>query len=119
MKATDVFALVKACAAFALPDDETVLLFCDRALTTVCAHCKAHVSEDDPLVAPTAAALARFHLFVQTFGGDERFSSFKAGDLTITKDRAAELAFETRLRDEALAAAASILTDGGFVFETI
>ena len=80
---------------------------------------KPQVSEDDPLVAQTAAALARFALFTQQVGDADRFSSFKAGDLTVTKDRKAELAFETQLRDEALAAAACILKDGGFFFETV
>ncbi|MBR3554054.1 MAG: hypothetical protein IKN72_11815 [Clostridia bacterium] len=119
MNATDVFGLLKGRVAFSLPADETVLSECDRALQDVIARCKPDVSEDTPLIAVTAAAIARYHLFLLTISDADRFDSFKAGDLSVTRDSQKELALERLLLEEALTRAAEILTDRGFFFGSV
>ena len=119
MRATAVFALVKAGCAFDLPTDEQVLAVCDRALETVRGRLKESADPNAMLVASTAAALARFELFSMHQSDTERFDYFKAGDFTLRRNAEKELAFERNLRDEALAAAAEILTDGGFFVATV
>ena len=119
MNATDVFALLKGRVGFPLPEDAIVLQECDRALQDVNARRRADVSENAPLVAQTAAALARYSLFLQSMSDADRFDSFKAGDLTVTRDSQKELSLERLILQEALARAAEILTDRGFFFGSV
>lgn len=87
-----------------------------RALEKVKRNLKDGVDENNPMILETAAALARFELFCLSLGETERFSSYKAGDVTIQKNFEKEFEFEKALRDEALANAVDILQDGGFCF---
>lgn len=119
MDATDVFSLLKGRVAFTLPADETVLAECDRALQDVLARCKEGVSEDSPLIAVTAAAIARYQLFLRAMSDADRFETFKAGDLSVTRDSQKELELERLILEQALARAAEILTDRGFFFGSV
>ena len=114
MDATQVVARLRDNLLFAETDEGALLRAAVRALGAVGERLRDGVDGSDPRIAETAAALARFQLFADSLENADRFSGFKAGDLTISRDLKAEFEAERRLRDEALAAAAPILRDGGF-----
>ena len=116
IEALDLCAVLKENSAYEELEVAVLLPVCRRALDRVLRNLKQDVDEDDPLIARTAAALARFELFTLCRDEAARFSGFKAGDITIQKDLQKEFQMERTLRDEALAEAAPILRDGGFFF---
>lgn len=116
IEATEICALLKECSVFEDVEASAMLPFCRRALEKVVCSLKEGVDLSHPLVLITAAAVARFDLFVSLLGETERFRSYKAGDITIQKDFQREVEVERALRDEALANGAAILKDGGFCF---
>ena len=114
MDATQVVALLRDNRLFEETDEGVLLRAAVRALGAVKDRLRNDVADTDVRIAVTAAALARYQLFADSLESAERFSSFRAGDLTIQRDLKAEYAAERALRDEALAQAAPILKDGGF-----
>ena len=114
MEAIDICAVLKENAAFEAILPEQMLPVCGRVLESLRPRLREDAEETDVRLLRLAAALARFELFSLLLGESERFASYKAGDITIQKDIQKELRFEQQLRDEALAAAAPILKDGGF-----
>ena len=114
IEAIDICAVLKENAAFASLSPETMLPVCDRALRALSLRLREGADGDDVRLLRLAAALARFELFSLLLAESDRFSSYKAGDITIQKDLQKELKFEQQLRDEALAEAAPLLKDGGF-----
>lgn len=114
IEAIDICAVLKENAAFDSLQPEAMLPVCGRVLRALTPRLREDADPDDVRLLRLAAALARFELFSLLLSESERFSSYKAGDITIQKDLQKELKFEQQLRDEALAAAAPILRDGGF-----
>ena len=114
MDATQVLAILRDNRLFDETDEGVLLRACVRALGFVKDRLRDDADESDPRIAVTAAALARYRLFFDMLESGERFSSYKAGDITIQRDLKAEVAAEKALRDEALTQAAPILRDGGF-----
>ena len=114
MDATQVLAILRDNRLFDETDEGVLLRACVRALGETKERLRDGVDESDPRVAQTAAALARYALFCAMLDSGERFSSYRAGDITIQRDLKAEFAAEQALRDEALTQAAPILRDGGF-----
>lgn len=116
MDATQVLAVLRDNRLFDETDEDVLLRAAVRALGEVKERMRPDADKSDPRVAITAAALARFRLFSELTENGERFASFKAGDITVSRDLRAEYETERALRDEALAAAAPLLRDGGFFF---
>jgi hypothetical protein len=116
MDATQVLALLRDNRLFDETDEGVLLRACVRALGEVREKLRDGVDEGDLRIASAAAALARFRLFCAMLERGERFSGFKAGDMTVSRDLKGEFAAERALRDEALVDAAPILRDGGFFF---
>ena len=114
MDATQVLAILRDNRLFDETDEGVLLRACVRAIGEVKQKLRDNADETDPRVAQTAAALARYRLFFDMLESGERFSSYRAGDITIQRDLKAEIAAEKALRDEALIQAAPILKDGGF-----
>lgn len=116
MDATQVLAILRDNRLFDETDEDVLLRAAVRALGEVKQRLRPEADESDPRVALTAAALARFRLFSELSESGERFASFRAGDVAVHRDLRAEFETERALRDEALAAAAPLLRDGGFFF---
>jgi len=116
MDATQVLAILRDNRMFDETDEGVLLRAAVRALGELKVRLRPEADENDPRVAAAAAALARFRLFTELSEKGERFAGFRAGDLTVNRDLNAEFATERALRDEALAAAAPVLRDGGFFF---
>ena len=114
IEAIDICAVLKENCAFESLAPEQMLPVCGRVLRTLQPRLREEADPDDVRLLRLAAALARFELFSLLLSESDRFSGYKAGDITIQKNLQAELRFEQQLRDEALAAAAPILRDGGF-----
>ncbi len=89
---------------------------CQRGLAWVQRRLRPGVDADDPLIVPTAAAIAHYFFFIYSLAAPDRYSTYKAGDMTISRDITKELEFEKNMKNEAIAAACSILSDGGFCF---
>ncbi len=70
-------------------------------------------------VITACAGLALYNYSLLKSSSNEEFSSFKAGDVTIS--RSASSAFEgaVKFRDESLLSAVPYLTDVNFVFEAV
>lgn len=113
----EVCAILKEYSSFEDMKPTELLLPCQRGLDWVKRHLKDDANEDDPLIGKTAAALARYYLFIKQRGEVERYTSYKAGDMSVQRDIEKEFAFEKEMRQQALIDAASILKDGGFYFE--
>ena len=114
MDATQVLAVLRGIRLFDEIPEQVLLLESVRALGEVKEQLRDGADESDPRVAQTAAALARYRLFCNMLEGGDRFSSYKAGDITIQKNLQRELEFERSLKEAALAEAAPLLKDGGF-----
>lgn len=115
--AIEICAILKEYAGFEDMEATALLPCCQRGLDWVKSRLKDDVNEDDPLIARTAAALARFELFVKGIGETGRYRSYKVGDMTIQRDIQTEYEMEKEMRKQALVQAAEILKDGGFCFE--
>ncbi len=92
---------------------------CERGLLWVYNHLRPGTDKESPLVIHTSAALAHYFFFLSRLTDADKYESFTAGDMTVRKNIAKELEFETNAKNEAIAAAASILRDGGFFFSEI
>ena len=114
MDATQVLAVLRGIRLFDEIPEQVLLLESVRALGEVKEQLRDGADDSDPCVAQTAAALARYRLFCNMLEGGDRFSSYKAGDITIARDLKAEFALERQLRQQALLDAVPILKDGGF-----
>ncbi|MBQ8028616.1 MAG: hypothetical protein IJ262_04340 [Clostridia bacterium] len=93
-----------------------LLSVCKAGLEWVRSRLKEEVSEENPLVLTTAAAMARFFLFIKMLSQPDDFGSLKVGDMTIKRDFQKEFEIEKELKNQAIVDAAEILKDGGFCF---
>lgn len=93
---------------------EELLSCCDLGLSFVKNRLRSGVSADDPLITQTAAAVAHYHFVLRTLAEPEKYESYRVGDVSVTNNPSKALQREREIRDEALAAAHSILADGGF-----
>ena len=114
MDATQVLAILRGIRLFDEIPAQVLLEESVRALGAVLEQLRDDAQKSDPRVAQTAAALARYQLFCNMLEGGDRFSSYKAGDITIARDLKAEFELERQLRQQALLDAVPILKDGGF-----
>lgn len=87
---------------------------CENALCWVRANLKPGVSEDNPLIAMTAAAIANFDFYLKRQTDMDNYESYKVGDMTVSRDGEKEMRLALERRSLAIATAHSILQDGGF-----
>lgn len=108
--------LVALCSNYDTSDypQEDLLSCCEAGLSWVKKRLRRNVSETDPLIVQTAAAIAHYHFFIRTLTEPEKYESYRVGDITVNSDPTKALERERIIRDNALADAASILVDGGF-----
>ena len=89
---------------------------CEKGLAWVYSRLRPGTDRADPLIVHTAAALAHYFFFLTRLTETDKYEAYTAGDITVRRSLEKELRFESHIRDEAIAAASSILTDGGFFF---
>ncbi|MGN1194863.1 MAG: hypothetical protein ACI4SB_05225 [Acutalibacteraceae bacterium] len=111
-----ILALVKEYTDIEDMKAEEILPLCQRALDFVYSKLKPLVDKELPIVAETAAAVARYYIISKRLGETRRFQKYKVGDVSMERNIEKELAAEKQLYNEALANAAEILKDGGFYF---
>lgn len=75
--------------------------------------------ETEPAVIMACASLAFYRYTLSQNVKGEDFSSFKAGDVTISRSASANAENAVRLRDEALSSCAQFLTDVDFAFKAV
>lgn len=114
--ASIVYALVKEYTDIDDMKAEEILPFCQRALDFVVSKLKDTADRENPLIAETAAGVARYQIFLKRLGEWQRFSKYKVGDVSMERDLVKELNTEKQLYIQTLANAAEILKDGGFYF---
>ncbi len=96
--------------------EEQLLPCCEDGLNWVLNRLKKTADENDPLIAQTAAAISHFFFFVRKLAEPDKYESYKVGDITVKQSPQKQYEAEKELRRQAIANAASILTDEGFYF---
>lgn len=99
-------------AANALP-------LCEISLNEVMSRLRTPADANDLRVAKAAAGLAFYRFALRQLADGNGATSFKAGDVTVSRSPAATLEFAERVRDESLAQAADLLADTDFLFRQV
>ena len=93
--------------------------FCVAACTQLSKRLKDVKHEDEPSVINACAGMALYSYTLLQNSGSDDFSSFKAGDVTVSKSSSAIIENAVKFRDEALLQASEYLTDVDFVFKAV
>lgn len=107
-----IVALDEEGAALALP-------LCSASLDEIKIRLRDGVSPSDIRVTKAAVGLAYYKLIIQRLAGEDSITSFKAGDVTISKSSAAALETASTIRDESLVGALPLMKDEEFVFKQV
>lgn len=104
-----------------LTEDEVkkAMPFCLSACANLSKRLKDIKFEDEPAVISACAGLALYNYSLLQGGLSEDFSSFKAGDITISRSASSALESAVKFRDEAILQATEYLTDVDFVFKAV
>lgn len=98
---------------------ENALPLCRLCLEEILSRLKEGTDKDDPRIAQAAAGLAYYRKVIREATDSEGTTSFKAGDVTVTRTPAAMLEIACSVRDEAILQAAELFEDCGFVFRQV
>ena len=98
---------------------ENALPLCRLCLEEILSRLKEGADKDDPRIAQAAAGLAYYRKVIREATDSEGTTSFKAGDVTVTRTPAAMLEIACNVRDEAILQAAELFEDCGFVFRQV
>ncbi len=93
--------------------------FCLSACSQLSKRLKDIKFEDEPAVINACAGIALYNYSLLQCASSENFSSFKAGDITISKSNNSGFESAVKFRDEALLQASEYLTDVDFVFKAV
>lgn len=107
-----IIALDEEGAALALP-------LCSMSLDEIKIRLRDGVSPEDIRVTKAAVGLAYYMLVVRRLAGEEAITSFKAGDVTVSKSSAAALEIAAKIRDESLVDALPLMKDEEFLFRQV
>lgn len=114
---TEVSDVLTCLQSYADTEDctaEQLMPFCERGLLWVQSRLRPEADRESPLISAAAAAVAHYFFFLTRLTETDRYESFTAGDMTVRRNTEKEIRTEERARNEALAAASSVLKDGGF-----
>lgn len=100
-------------------DAKKALPFCTVACGELSKRLKEPRYEDEPAVIMACAGLALYKYTLSTNTAADGFTSFKAGDVTVSRSSAASAENAVKFRDEAITSAAPFLNDVDFVFEAV
>lgn len=98
---------------------ENALPLCRLCLEEILSRLKESADKDDPRIAQAAAGLAYYRKVIREAADSDGTTSFKAGDVTVTRTPAAMLEIACAVRDEAILQAADLFEDCGFVFRQV
>ena len=98
---------------------ENALPLCRLCLEEILSRLKESADRDDPRIAQAAAGLAYHRTIIREAADSDGTTSFKAGDVTVTRTPAAMIEFACVVRDEAILQAAELFEDCGFVFRQV
>ena len=93
--------------------------FCLSACANLSKRLKCVKFEDEPAVINACAGLALYNYSILQGSSTDDFSSFKAGDITISRSASSTHESAVKFRDEALLQAKDYLTDVDFVFKAV
>lgn len=93
--------------------------FCVSACARLSKRLKNVKFEDEPAVINACAGIALYSYTLLQSSGSDDFSSFKAGDVTVSKSSSATVENAVNFRDDALFQASEYLTDVDFVFKAV
>ena len=93
--------------------------FCISACSQLSKRLKDIKYEDEPAVINACAGIALYNYSLLQCTSSENFSSFKAGDITISKSNNSGFESAVKFRDETLLQASEYLTDVDFVFKAV
>lgn len=93
--------------------------FCVSACARLSKRLKDVKFEDEPAVINACAGLALYSYALLQGSNSDDFSSFKAGDVTVSKSSSATIENAVNFRDDALLQASEYLTDVDFVFKAV
>ncbi len=100
-------------------DTKKAMPFCISACANLSKRLKDVKHEDEPAVINACAGMALYSFTLLQGSSSEDFSSFKAGDVTISKSASASIESAIKFRDESLLQASEYLTDVDFVFKAV
>ena len=96
-----------------------VIPFCMAACSKLSKRLKDVKFEDEPAVINACAGIALYNYSLLRSQSEDDITSFKAGDVTISKSPSATFENAIKFRDEALLNATEFLTDVDFVFQAV
>ncbi len=98
---------------------ENALPLCSLCLDEIRTRLRKNADPNDLRIAQAAAGLAYYRTVLREVSDSDGTTSFKAGDVTVTRTPAAILEIASSVRDEAFAGAADLLTDCNFMFRQV
>lgn len=98
---------------------ENALPLCSLCLDEIKKRLREGADEDDCRIASCAAALAFYRIAIRNAVDSQGTTSFKAGDVTVSRSPAAEIELAVKVRDEVFAAAADLIEDTSFLFRQV
>ncbi len=98
---------------------ENALPLCSLCLNEIKKRLREGADENDSRIASAAAALAFYRIAIRNAVDSQGTTSFKAGDVTVSRTPAAAVELAVAVRDEAFAAAADLIEDSSFVFRQV
>ncbi len=98
---------------------ENALPLCSICLNEIRNRLREGADENDSRIASAAAALAFYRITIRNAADSQGTTSFKAGDVTVSRTPAAAVELAVTVRDEAFAAAADLIEDSSFVFRQV
>ncbi len=100
-------------------ESKKVMPFCLSACSQLSKRLKDVKNEDEPAVINACAGIALYNYSLLQCSKSDDFSSFKAGDITISKTKNSTFESAVKFRDEALLQASEYLIDVDFVFKAV
>lgn len=98
---------------------EKALPICSQCLEEIRENLRDDADENDKRIAVAAAGLAYYQLMIASISADDAVTSFRAGDVTVSKNPVAIMETAANIRDEALARAVPVLKDRDFLFRQV
>ncbi len=98
---------------------ENALPLCKLCLEEIRSKLKPNADRDDPRIAQAAAGLAYYRTVLRNAADSDGATSFKAGDVTVTRTPAAMIEIASQVRDDAFLQAADLFVDRNFIFRQV
>ena len=95
---------------------EKLLPLCVVNLSRIKSQLRRDVNEEDIRITQAAAALTYYDYAVRLTSEDEDFTSFKAGDVTVSKSKSSLTENAEKIKNDALTALAPLIQDTSFIF---